>query len=99
MIRAVTFHAIDRLRERRGISHVQEHLDMIRECNLPSDGIFEHVDGWRYVVKDGVLVTILPPDKAAKKRLRNEELLHLLTKTITRYPEAFEDGAKVDEKK
>ncbi len=90
MITAVTFHAIDRLRERRGITRIVEHLDMIRSCNLPSNGEFEYKDGWRYVVRDGVLVTVLPPTKKTVKKHRNEELLHYLVKYCIKCPNIFE---------
>lgn len=89
MIRAVTFHAIDRLRERRGISHVQEHLDKLRQCGAPSDGVFVYKKGYRYVMRDGVLITVLPPDNEAMRQSWNEEMAHRLAKVLVTCPEAL----------
>ena len=65
MIRAITFHAIDRLVERRKLEHLIRHINKIRKWNLPENGIATH-KGWRYVTRDGVLITVLPPKNRTK---------------------------------
>lgn len=52
MVGAITFHAIDRLQERRKLEHLVRHLNKIRKWNLPDEGITEH-KGWRYVTRGG----------------------------------------------
>lgn len=79
MIGAITFHAIERLQERRNCEHLLRHINKIRRWNLPENGTTEH-NGYRYVTRDGVLITVLPPDHAARKQNRAGELMHYLIK-------------------
>lgn len=62
MITAITFHAIDRLQERRKLEHLVRHINKIRKWNLPETGETEH-KGYRYITRDGVLITVLPPTR------------------------------------
>lgn len=62
MITAITFHAIERLQQRRKLEHLLRHINKIRKWNLPRDGITGH-KGYRYVTREGVLITVLPPRK------------------------------------
>ena len=62
MVTAITFHAIERLQERRSLTHLTRHISKIRKWNLPETGETTH-KGFRYITRDGVLVTVLPPTK------------------------------------
>lgn len=53
----ISKHAIKRLAERRGLKHVQRHINKINSWGLPEDGITIH-KGWAYVTRGGVLVTV-----------------------------------------
>lgn len=52
MITAITFHAIDRLQERRKLEHLVRHINKIRKWNLPETGETEH-KGYRYITRGG----------------------------------------------
>ena len=68
MVGCITFHAIQRLGERRGCIHLIRHINKIRRWGLPDDG--ETVrKGFKYVTRGGVLITVVP-DKEYHKRLR-----------------------------
>ena len=69
MITAITFHAIDRLQERRKLEHLVRHINKIRKWNLPETGETEH-KGYRYITRDGVLITVLPPTRKARKMFK-----------------------------
>lgn len=74
MIGAISFHAIERLQQRRNLTHLLKHINKIRKWDLPRDGETLH-KGFKYVTRDGVLVTVYPCDKAIKEykaQLRNE---------------------------
>ena len=79
MITAITFHAIERLQERRNCEHLLRHLNKVRKWDLPDDGITEH-SGYRYVTRSKVLVTVLPPSHSMRKANRTDELTHYLIK-------------------
>lgn len=66
MIRAVSFHAIERLQERRGLQHLLRHLHKVQKWNLPENGEIVH-KGYRYITTDGILVTVIPDRKAVKE--------------------------------
>ena len=52
MVTCITFHAIQRLSERRDCRHLLRHVNKIRSWGLPDDGITEH-KGYRYVTRGG----------------------------------------------
>lgn len=89
MITAITFHAIQRLGERRNVEHLKRHINKIQKWNLPDDGITEH-SGYRYVTRDGVLVTVLPPSRKSQKENRAKELEHYIIKYIVLCPSLLE---------
>lgn len=70
MVRAITFHAIERLSQRRRVEHLWRHLNKVRRWNLPDDGDTVH-KGYRYITHGGVLITVIP-DKKFMKELKNE---------------------------
>lgn len=67
MITAITFHAIDRLVERRKVKHLVRHLNKIRKWDLPADGVTEH-NGYKYITRGGVLITVLCPKQVELKK-------------------------------
>ena len=58
----ISNHAKKRLKERRGVKHMNRHINKINSWGLPANGVTEH-KGWRYVTRGGVLVTVLPRTK------------------------------------
>ena len=52
MIGAISFHAIERLQQRRGLTHLLRHLHKIQSWNLPRDGETFH-KGFKYVTRGG----------------------------------------------
>lgn len=72
MIRAVSFHAIERLQERRGCVHLLRHLHKLQKWDMPTTGIHYH-KGFKYVMEDGVLVTVYPDNKAIKEYKRQQK--------------------------
>lgn len=62
MVTAITFHAIERLQERRSLTHLTRRINKIRKWNLPETGATTN-KGFRYITRDGVLVTVLSPTK------------------------------------
>lgn len=73
MITAITFHAVERLQQRRNCEHLLRHLNKIRKWNLPETGITEH-KGYRYVTRDGVLITVLPCTRSYIKKIKLEKI-------------------------
>ena len=73
MVTAITFHAIERLQERRNLQHLNRHIQKIRKWNLPNDGITQH-KGYRYVTRGGVLITVLPPNKRMMKNEKRQRV-------------------------
>lgn len=71
MVTCITFHAIQRLSERRECKHLLRHVNKIRGWGLPDDGITEH-KGYRYVTRGGVLVTVLPRKDSYLRQMRME---------------------------
>lgn len=74
MIGAISFHAIERLQQRRDLTHLLRHVNKIRKWNLPRDGETLH-KGFKYVTRGGVLVTVYPCNEAIKEykvQLRDE---------------------------
>ena len=69
MITDEELNAIERLQERRSLTHLTRHINKIRKWNLPETGETTH-KGFRYITRDGVLVTVLPP---TKERIRRRE--------------------------
>lgn len=65
MMRAISIHALERLQERRQLKHFMPHIRKMQRWGMPDDGIFEH-KGYRYVMRNGVLVTVLPPTRATR---------------------------------
>ena len=61
-ISAISFHAIERLQERRKLAHLLRHVNKIKKWNLPADGVTIH-KGYKYVTRGGVLVTVYPDKK------------------------------------
>ena len=53
----ISKHTEERLKQRRKVKHLERHMNKIQKWGFGSDGIFLH-KGWRYVVRDGVLVTV-----------------------------------------
>ena len=41
----ITKHARERLMQRRGVKHMNRHINKINSWGLPSDGVTEH-KGW-----------------------------------------------------
>ena len=64
----ISNHAKKRLIERRGVKHMIRHINKIQSWNLPNNGITEH-KGWRYITRDGVLVTVLPRKAEYRKKM------------------------------
>ena len=62
MIGAITFHAIERLQERRGLTHLLRHINKIQKWNLPANGETIHKN-YKYVTRGGVLITVIPHRK------------------------------------
>lgn len=56
----VSKHAMERLVQRRGVKHMERHINKINSWGLARDGITVH-KGWQYITRGGVLVTVLPP--------------------------------------
>ena len=73
MITAITFHAIQRLSQRRKVEHLQRHINKIYKWNLPEDGDTVH-KGYRYITRGGVLVTVIPYKKFFKELKNNKEV-------------------------
>ena len=61
----ITFHAIERLQQRRNCEHLLRHLNKVRKWNLPEDSDTVH-KGFRYITRGGVLVTVIPDRKTIK---------------------------------
>ena len=68
MISAISFHAVQRLQERRNCEHLLRHLNKIQKWDLPRTGETIH-KGFRYITRDGVLVTVIPDRKAIKQHM------------------------------
>ena len=68
MITAITFHAIDRLQERRKLEHLVRHINKIRKWNLPETGETEH-KGYRYITRGGGADNGATTDKKSKKNV------------------------------
>lgn len=66
MVGCITFHAIQRLGERRNCVHLIRHINKIRRWGLPDDGEIVH-KGFRYVTRGGVLITVIPDKESIKK--------------------------------
>ena len=77
MVGAITFHAIERLQERRGLTHLLRHINRIKRWGLPDDGITIH-KGFRYITRGGVLVTVYP-DKETFKKYKEQRSLNETT--------------------
>ena len=60
---AISRHAKQRLIQRRGVKHMQRHINKIKSWNLPSDCIAEH-KGWRYVVRGGGISNCFTKNKS-----------------------------------
>ena len=73
MIRAVSFHAIQRLQERRNCEHLLRHLNKVQKWNLPANGEVIH-KGYRYITADGILITVIPDRQAVKQWKRERKL-------------------------
>lgn len=58
----ISKHAKERLVQRRGVKHMQRHINKIQSWGLPDDGETWH-KGYRYITKGGVLVTVLRDNK------------------------------------
>lgn len=71
MMSAVSIHALERLAQRRGVVHLVGHLNKVKRTASVEGwetGTYSR-KGWRYVLREGVLITVLPP----KRRKRMEE--------------------------
>lgn len=66
MIHAISIHALERLRERRNLVHLIPHVHKMQKWGMPETGTFTH-KGYRYITRDGVLVTVLPPRRKEVK--------------------------------
>lgn len=67
MVGAITFHAIQRLQERRSCVHLARHLERIKRWGLPDDGDTVH-KGYRYITRGGVIITVIPDKQSIKER-------------------------------
>lgn len=65
-VNCITFHAIQRLQERRSCTHLLKHINKIRKWDLPENGEYIH-KGYRYITKGGVLITVIPDKKKLKE--------------------------------
>lgn len=90
MITAVTIHAIDRLQERRQLQHFVRHLHKMQKWSLPDTGEMEH-NGYRYITRGGVLITVLPPSNEYRKMNVQDELCHRIAKTMMICPSLWEE--------
>ena len=72
MIRAVSFHAIERLQQRRGCVHLLRHLNKVQKWNAPTNGIVVH-KGYKYIIQDGILVTVYPDKATWKTRFEQDK--------------------------
>lgn len=79
MIHTISIHALERLQERRQLQHFMPHIHKMQGWGMPDTGTYEH-KGHRYITREGVLVTVLPPDHTARKQYRTDELTHYLIK-------------------
>lgn len=62
----ISKHAKERLAQRRKVKHMERHINKINSWNLPDNGITYH-KGWKYITRDGVLVTVCGTKELAKK--------------------------------
>lgn len=69
-VRCITFHAIERLQERRKLTHLLRHLNKIKKWGLPDTGDTLH-NGYRYITRGGVLITVIPDKKTMKEFREN----------------------------
>ena len=67
MIHAISIHALDRLQERRQLIHFIPHIHKMQRWGMPDTGTFEH-KGYRYITREGVLVTVLPPTRKVRRQ-------------------------------
>jgi len=58
----ISKHARERLVQRRGVKHMQRHINKIQGWGLPTDGDTWH-KGFIYITRGGVLVTVLKDNK------------------------------------
>ena len=72
MIHAISIHALERLNERRQLKHFIPHIHKMQKWGMPDTGTFEH-KGYRYITREGVLITVLPPTHAWYKKRKEEE--------------------------
>jgi len=72
MIDVISYHAIDRLKERRGGTHITRIENKIKKWgkDVPDTCIVRR-DGWCYVIKDKTLLTVYI-DKKRKRGLREK---------------------------
>ena len=72
MIGAISFHAIERLSERRGCAHLLRHINKIQKWNLPADGVTDH-KGYKYVTRNGILITVLDKHQKILDKFKEEK--------------------------
>ena len=87
---AITFHAIDRLNERRQLQHFVQHCHKMQKWGLPDTGETVH-NGYRYITRGGVLITVIPPSREYRKMNREDELCHRLSRAIMICPNLWEE--------
>lgn len=93
-MRAISIHALERLQERRQLQHFLPHIHKIQRWGgLQDDGIFEH-KGWRYVMREGVLITVLPPTREFRRQNKEDELCHRMARIMMICPKLFDSGVK-----
>ena len=71
MVRAISFHAIERLQERRSCEHLLRHINKIKKWNMPDNGEYIH-KGYKYITKNGIVVTCYPDRKAMREVMNGE---------------------------
>lgn len=81
MIHAISVHALERLQERRQLQHFIPHIHKMQGWGIPDTGTFEH-KGYRYITREGVLVTVLPPTKEFRQQNTEDELCHRLARIM-----------------
>ena len=64
----ISNHAKERLAQRRGVKHIERHINKIQKWGLPDNGSTLH-KGYRYITRDGVLVTVLVDPKELRKEI------------------------------
>ena len=91
MITAITIHAIDRLQERRQLQHFVQHCHKMQKWGLPDTGETVH-NGYRYITRGGVLITVIPPSREYRKMNMQDELCHRIAKTMMICPSLWEEA-------